>query len=96
MNLPWQESSDGMRLPLHVTPKASANRIGGMHNGRLSVKVTAAPEDGKANAAVIKLLSKALGIAASRLEIASGAAARDKMLLIRGTGLRDVPAQLED
>jgi uncharacterized protein (TIGR00251 family) len=94
MDLPWQQRADGMGLPLHVTPKARVNIIVGLHNGRLSVKVTAVPEDGKANAAVIKLLSKALGIAASRLAIASGATSRDKLLLVRGAGPQDVPQSL--
>jgi uncharacterized protein YggU (UPF0235/DUF167 family) len=44
------------------------------------VRVTAAPEDGKANAAVIALLAKALGVPRSALAIVRGATARDKII----------------
>jgi uncharacterized protein (TIGR00251 family) len=80
---PLTETADGVRLLLRVTPKAGRNEIAGVRDGRLLVKVTSAPEDGKANAAVIKLLSKAWRVPASAFEITSGATARDKTLTIR-------------
>lgn len=96
MHVPWQEHRDGLALPLHVTPRARANAITGLREGRLCVKVTAVPEDGKANAAVIKLLAKSLGLAPSRLEMISGATSRDKLLLVRGAQLADLPAELAE
>mgnify|MGYP000427444852 CR=1 FL=1 len=48
----------------------------------LKVAVTAAPEGGKANAAVIKLLAKALGVPKSRLTLIQGATSRDKVFRI--------------
>lgn len=93
MRIPWQEHRDGVALPLHVTPRASANAVTGLREGRLCVKVTAVPEDGKANAAVIKLLAKALGLAPSRIEVLSGATARDKTVLVRGAQLADLPVE---
>ena len=74
-------------ITLHVIPKASKNEIiGWVDDGKggkaLKVKVTAAPEDGKANAALIKFLAKEWGISPSSLEIISGTTSRHKRLKI--------------
>lgn len=69
-------------IQVRVTPKASRNTI--ERNGdTLRIYVTTVPEDGKANAAVIKLLSKALGVPKSRLSLVRGQTSRDKSFLIR-------------
>jgi uncharacterized protein len=48
--------ADGLLLQVHVKPKSSRNRLIGVHGHRLKIAVTAAPEKGKANAAVLELL----------------------------------------
>ena len=75
----------GESLAVHAIPKASANRIEGYEEDAqgkrwLRVRITAAPEAGKANAALVKFLAKQLGLKASALEVASGAASRYKLL----------------
>lgn len=76
-------ASDG-QLSIRVTPKASANRIAVTEDGKhLRVYVTTVPEDGKANAAVIKLLAKALGLPKSALHIVSGETSRDKVIAVK-------------
>ena len=62
------------RLDLKVAQKSSRDRIAGWIGDRLKVQVTAAPERGKANAAVLEVLADALGIPRQRLRIASGEA----------------------
>jgi hypothetical protein len=52
----------------------------------LSVRVTAPPEDGKANAAVCKLVAKTLGVPKSAVRVVRGESARHKMLEIDGMG----------
>ena len=69
---------DGILLMLRVSPKAGSDRIGGVHNGALKVAVTAPPDKGRANDAVIRLLAKALGVPPSGIELVSGATSRDK------------------
>lgn len=74
---------------VRVTPGSKKNEIAGLWRGpggetRLAVKVTAAPDKGRANAAVLKLLSKSLDIPKSALVIASGASSRLKTLEITG------------
>lgn len=73
-----------IRLKVKVTPKASSDRIQGWEEGVLKIAVTAAPEDGKANKAVIALLAKRLKLPKSAIDIASGETSRHKTLLIDG------------
>lgn len=68
----------GVELTLRVTPKARLNQVRQDETGAIRVLVTTAPEDGKANAAVLKLLAKSLGVAQSRLSLIRGAKSRDK------------------
>ena len=79
-------------ISLHVVPKASKNQIvGWVDDGKggkaLKVKVTATPEDGKANAALIKFLAKEWGVSPSSLEIVSGHTGRRKQLKINNKEL---------
>lgn len=71
----------GREFAVRVTPKASRNAIR-VEEGQIRVYVTVVPEGGKANAAVIKLLAKALGVAKSRLELVRGQTSRDKVFRI--------------
>lgn len=93
---PLTRAGNGCRLACRVTPKTSRNAIDGIHtgaDGRLSLKarVTAAPEEGKANKALIKLLGKETGLARSTMSVISGGQSRNKILLIEGE-----PSQLEE
>jgi uncharacterized protein (TIGR00251 family) len=63
-----------------VQPKASRNACVGLHDGRLKIRITAPPVDGKANAAVKKFLAKTLGISKSQVIIVSGASGRRKRI----------------
>lgn len=87
--MPFRASPDGVRVRLKVTPKAKRAGIGGLleepDGGKaLKVSVTAAPEDGKANEAVIALLAKEWGVAKSAISVVSGATDRRKLMEIRG------------
>lgn len=73
----------GAEISVRVTPKASRNAVSADDIG-VRVSVTTVPEDGKATAAVAKLLAKALGIAPSRLVLVRGAASRDKVFRVVG------------
>ncbi|MGH2906674.1 MAG: DUF167 domain-containing protein [Solirubrobacterales bacterium] len=81
-------------LAVRVTPKAGRNAIEAPRNGRLIVRVTAAPEDGKANVAVLKLVAKALGLPKSSLEVVAGVTARDKTIALRGVTPEDASRRL--
>lgn len=72
----------GTEIALRVTPKASRNMLKLEEGGLLRAYVTTVPEGGKANAAVVKLLSKALGVPKSRLALLRGHSARDKLFRV--------------
>lgn len=72
----------GTRLELRVKPGARRSAIVGVHGGALKVAVPAAPEKGKANRAVLDLLGEALGLPPSALVLLSGAASRNKAVLV--------------
>ena len=74
-------AQSGAEIAVRVTPRAARNAVL-VDGDRLRVTVTTIPEDGKANAAVIKLLAKALGVAKSRLVLVRGAGSRDKLFRI--------------
>lgn len=81
--------ADGVRVAVKLTPKASQDRIQDIAeeaDGTLVLKVgvTAAPEGGKANAALIKLLAKTWKLPKSAIHLVSGAADRRKVLRITG------------
>ncbi len=74
----------GTEIAVRVTPKASRNAVKRGEDGQIRVYVTVLPEGGKANAAVQKLLAKALGVAKSRLVLVRGQTARDKVFRVEG------------
>lgn len=67
-----------------VQPRASRDRIGPMHDGRIKISVTSPPVDGEANAAVIELIAKALGVAKRDVEVIAGATSRRKTIRVAG------------
>ncbi|HJQ98188.1 MAG TPA: DUF167 domain-containing protein [Candidatus Polarisedimenticolaceae bacterium] len=70
------------RLKLRVSPRAKRNAILGLRGDTLKVSVTAVPERGKANDAVVELLAGALGVAPSSIELVSGGSSKDKVVEI--------------
>jgi len=72
----------GARIAVRVTPRGGRDAVTLDEAGGIHVRVTAAPEDGKANVAVRKLLARALGIAPSRLTLTGGTTSRDKVFRI--------------
>ncbi|MCR9136821.1 MAG: DUF167 family protein [Alphaproteobacteria bacterium] len=82
----------GLSLCVRLTPKSSRDGFDGVGHGadgRIFVKarVRAAPEKGKANKALIALLAKRTGLAATRITLTSGATSRLKTLLVQGDDL---------
>lgn len=77
-----------IRFKVRLTPKGGRDAIDGwgehLNERVLKARVSAPPEDGKANAALIALLAKALGIAKSRVTLASGDASRLKTIELEG------------
>ena len=75
-------------LDVRVQPRASREGVDGWIGARLRVRVHAPPVGGSANRRVAELLARELGVPRSRVELVSGAAARDKRLRVRGATRR--------
>ena len=72
-----------MTIRVKVIPKSSRDEIAGkMDDGAWKIKVTAAPERGKANAAVCDLLPRHFDVPKSRVEVVSGHTSRLKQIRI--------------
>jgi hypothetical protein len=87
--LPFERMREGVRVHIRLQPRARRERIEGVvteADGRVALKVavTAPPEDGKANAALVALLGKSWRLPKSAIEIVGGATDRRKTLLLRG------------
>jgi uncharacterized protein len=90
---PFSAVANGVRTRLRVQPRARRNRVDGLvaeadGGVALKVAVTEAPEDGKANAAVIALLAKAWGHPKSAFAVVAGAADRRKIIHLQGDPAR--------
>ncbi len=90
-----QAHPEGVTIALRVQPRAKRNAVGGEQGGALKVAVTAPPEDGRANEAVVELLRSEFHFSRSQLAILSGHTNRNKVLLVRGVSPSQLSALLE-
>ena len=87
-------TAGGATLRVRVSPRAPRDELAGERDGALVVRVTAPPLEGEANAAVVRLLARRLGLAPSTLSIARGSRGRDKVVLLAGIDPEDLRERL--
>ena len=83
------------RLRLRVVPGAGRSEVVGRYGEAWKVRVGAAPDRGRANAALLDLLSERLGVRAAELSIVSGHSARDKVVELRGLSADEAASRME-
>ena len=88
---PWKIVADGVVLTIRLTPRGGRDALEGVEHladGRavLKARVRAAPTEGEANAALITLVAKALGLPKSAVSLVAGGTARLKTLHAAGEG----------
>ena len=98
-SLPFRASKDGTELFVRATPKSARERIDGIAydtDGRayLKVYISAPPEDGKANEAIIILLSKALDLPKTHINLKTGTTHRLKCFELEGISVNEVANML--
>jgi len=71
-------------LTVRLKPRAKRNALVGEHDGVLHVSVAAAPVDGKANAALCKLIAKRAGVARGQVSVIRGERSREKVVRVEG------------
>jgi uncharacterized protein (TIGR00251 family) len=77
------DHAEGVVLPVRAQPGARKCGVLGEQAGALKVAVTAPPEDGRANQALVETLRELLGLKRSQIELIGGLTSRDKRFLIR-------------
>lgn len=82
-------------LPIKAVPGASKNQIAGILGDRLKVRISAPPENGKANKAICALIAKSLSIKPSMVEVTSGHTNPEKILTIVGSDFRSTQALID-
>lgn len=79
-----QAQDGGASFAVRVTPRAGRDRIDPPKEGVLPVRLAAPPVEGEANAALLRLVAKALGVPPSRVRLLSGSRGRNKRLWVEG------------
>jgi uncharacterized protein (TIGR00251 family) len=85
---------DSGEVPVKLVPRARANEISGERNGVLLVRVTAPPVDGRANAALCRLIAKRARVGVRRVSVVRGASSREKVVRVEGISSEDLRAAL--
>ena len=86
---------ESCRITIRVQPRASSDDVlGFLEDGTLRMRVTAPPVDGAANAAVCKVLSKALGVKRAAVRVTHGKTVRKKILQVTGLSEAEVRERL--
>lgn len=92
MTLSLTSTADGVRVAIHVQPRAKRPGVRGLHGDALKVHVAAPPVDGAANAAVVETLAAHFGIAPRAVTIVHGHGARRKLVELPGVTAEAVSA----
>ncbi len=87
-------TAKGVLLRVRVQPGARMERLDGVHDHDLRLRLTAPPVDGAANAACLGFLTKMLRLRRSQVRLQSGQKSRHKLIHIDGVTLRQVAAAL--
>jgi len=89
-----RETPDGVSLDVKVIPRAGVTKVAGIREGRLLVRLAAAPVDGAANDALVAFLSEILKLPGRNIRVESGARSRIKQVRIAGTTVSQVSREL--
>ncbi|MDR0611429.1 MAG: DUF167 domain-containing protein [Planctomycetaceae bacterium] len=85
---------DGVILAVRAQPGSKRDEIRGVQDGSLKVSVTQAPEKGKANNAIRKLLAKSLELKISQIELLSGETSTRKKFLLKNTNQETIQTKI--
>ncbi len=91
----FQETHQGIVIKIYVQPRASRNRVIGLHGDALKIAIQAPPVDDAANRMCIDFLSKFLNLPRSAIEIIGGHTSRMKRILLKLAPGASFPEQAE-
>jgi uncharacterized protein len=84
---PLRDSAGELRLAVWVTPGGRRSELRGVADGRLRVRVAAAPVEGRANRELCRFLAETLGVPQGSVVVTSGESGRRKSVRVRGVAL---------
>ena len=96
MTIEVNRTKDGVEMGVQVSPGASRSRVMGEHAGRLKVSVSAAPERGKANEAVVELVAKSLGVKRGQVSVVGGLTSKQKTVRVKGLTPEELAGRLRE
>ncbi len=91
---PFMRTDRGTRIAVRVQPRASRNRIEGIHGGRVKIRLTAPPIEGAANKALVEFLADVLHVPKRHIAIVQGHRGREKVVEVEGVPPEDVKRAL--
>jgi uncharacterized protein YggU (UPF0235/DUF167 family) len=83
------------KIAVRLLPRARVNEIAGERDGALVVRVTAPPVDGRANAALCRLIARRAGVGVRSVSVLRGAGSRNKLVRVDGIGEEDLRRALK-
>ena len=89
-----RELEDGLEIMIHAQPRASRSEVVGLHGDALKVRLAAPPVDGAANAELIRVMAKVLGVPKSSVEVTHGHSGRSKVVRVAGLAVEDARRRL--
>lgn len=96
MGAPWlKDVPGGVEINVRAQPRASRSKVVGEHGGALKVQLAAPPVDGEANAALVELFAKLLGVPRRQVELISGDTSRSKRVRVTGLDSAAVEAAMK-
>lgn len=94
MMVDLRRRGDAVTFRVRVVPRASRDKIAGIHDGAVRIRLTAPPVEGAANEALVAFLSSVLRVPKREIELVSGQAARNKVVSVSGLSPEEVLARL--
>ncbi len=95
MTVQLEETAAGIVLPVKAQPGARRNGVVGEHAGSLKVAVTQVPEKGRANEAIVEVLTERLELKRNQLRLISGSASSQKKFLVVGVSIEELRGRIE-
>jgi uncharacterized protein YggU (UPF0235/DUF167 family) len=86
---------ESSRIVVRVIPRARVSELVGRRDGVLVVRVTAAPEGGRANAALCRMIAKRVGVGVRSVSVVRGASSRQKIVQVDGITAADLARALD-
>jgi uncharacterized protein (TIGR00251 family) len=89
-----ERTTTGVRIRLHVQPRASRSELAGRHGDAIKVQLTAPPVDGAANEALLQFLAVRLQVPRSALSLVSGGSGRAKVVAVEAISPEEASRRL--